>query len=243
MIRVGTITYTKGKKNFPDIVGYKRIEVMTPSTRYGSLSPYSLKDEEGRIMENWWQSRKVYELVIRSKQRKSRWDSTVIWEWPGERHLLDGEITESYWVWRKALESNPEPVRYPVGRRNMGMCKFAMDDDGKERLDYIQSRKRLYVKKYVELVKQQRQYCELLGMTRNGVKLNIVEVDGPKDCDYYKEKYGVDDTFISNRTIECNKDNLRIMLNDPKHPFGHGYCLAMALMDDMGSDVLELLDE
>lgn len=27
------------------------------------------------------------------------------------------------------------------------------------------------------------------------------------------------------------KENISIMLNDTKHPFGHGYCLAMALLD------------
>ena len=25
-------------------------------------------------------------------------------------------------------------------------------------------------------------------------------------------------------------ENLNIMLNDPKHPYGHGYCLAKALL-------------
>ncbi|AEX61932.1 hypothetical protein c7_R1070 [Megavirus courdo7] len=27
-------------------------------------------------------------------------------------------------------------------------------------------------------------------------------------------------------------ENLAIMLHDPKHPFGHGYCLAMALTNN-----------
>ena len=27
-----------------------------------------------------------------------------------------------------------------------------------------------------------------------------------------------------------NQNNMRVMLNDAKHPFGHGYCLAMALL-------------
>ena len=59
----------------------------------------------------------------------------------------------------------------------------------------------------------------------------IVEIDGPKSqsIEYYKNKYGVDDTFIQNDTILVNDYNINIMLNDEKHPFGHGYCLAMAL--------------
>ena len=39
------------------------------------------------------------------------------------------------------------------------------------------------------------------------------------------------DNFIENNTIECNEFNMNIMLNDPKHPFGHGYCLAMTLLN------------
>lgn len=64
MIRVGTIKYDRGKKVFPPIPpGYKRIEVMTPSTQYGSIGPYALRDEKGRIMENIWQGCKVYPKV------------------------------------------------------------------------------------------------------------------------------------------------------------------------------------
>ncbi len=41
----------------------------------------------------------------------------------------------------------------------------------------------------------------------------------------------VDDNFIENGTILATPTNLRIMLEDPKRPFGHGYCVAMALQD------------
>ena len=47
----------------------------------------------------------------------------------------------------------------------------------------------------------------------------------------YKQKYGVGNDFIQNDTMLITKDNIEIMLNDTKHPFGHGYCLAMALLD------------
>ena len=44
-------------------------------------------------------------------------------------------------------------------------------------------------------------------------------------------KYNVKNDFIENDTIIANYDNLKIMLNDEKHAFGHGYCLAMALQE------------
>ena len=37
--------------------------------------------------------------------------------------------------------------------------------------------------------------------------------------------------FIKYKTMLATKENLDIMLNDTKYPFGHGYCLAAALLD------------
>lgn len=37
--------------------------------------------------------------------------------------------------------------------------------------------------------------------------------------------------FIENGTLLASKENLQLLLNDAKHPFGHGYCLAWALLD------------
>ena len=69
-------------------------------------------------------------------------------------------------------------------------------------------------------------------MLREGKNLLIVDVDGPhqESLDYYKETYQVKDDFIENGTILVTKKNVNIMLKDTKYSFGHGYCLAMALM-------------
>lgn len=44
--------------------------------------------------------------------------------------------------------------------------------------------------------------------------------------------------IIDNGSVRANRKNLSILVNDDKHPFGHGYCLAMALLgltvDDLG---------
>lgn len=47
-IRVGRI---QGNSK-PKMSGFKPVEIMMRSSKYYSLSPYSLKDEKGRIMEN-----------------------------------------------------------------------------------------------------------------------------------------------------------------------------------------------
>lgn len=86
---------------------------------------------------------------------------------------------------------------------------------------------------YIKLVKQQAKFLELKERYEQGENLLIIEVDGPhqESLPYYQEKYDVTDNWIEQDSIEINKENIDIMLNDSKHCFGHGYCLAMAILD------------
>ena len=102
-----------------------------------------------------------------------------------------------------------------------------------DRLNYIEGRKGIYLPVYCQLAKEQPLFKALQQKLANGENLLIIEVDGPhqESLEYYKNKYGVDDTFIQNKTMLVNSENIKIMLNDEKYPFGHGYCLAMALLN------------
>ena len=191
-------------------------------------------------MENIWQFSKVYKNVPYSKQYYSRWDRTVIWEHPAETHIIYTGLgvpvlTIEYQDWREKGMNNPYPVRYPVGISHRNKCLYAIRALMEEHLDYIQARKDIYLPVYMELVKGQKQYDLLLSKLRNGHNLLIVEVDGPhqESLPYYKTEYGVSDDFIIGNTMLCTKTNLELMLNDPKHNFGHGYCLAWSLMLDI----------
>ena len=82
MIRVGRITYTKGKMTgIPALPNYETIMVMMKShSKWYPLSPYILQ-ENGQIMENTWQFSKVYSgVVAQSVQKVSRYDPTVAFE-------------------------------------------------------------------------------------------------------------------------------------------------------------------
>jgi len=128
------------------------------------------------------------------------------------------------------------PIRYPVGYNHRSKCLFAIKDlNNPVPLDYVQSRIQIYLPLYVELVRKEAQYTELLNKVRRGENILIIEVDGPhqESLDYYKEKYNIGDDFIQNKTMLCTKENLNIMLYDTKHAFGHGYCLAVALLMDL----------
>lgn len=236
LIRVGRMI--KGKRcKYP---GYKPVVVLTKSSPYGSLGPYVLKDEHGRIMENVWQFSKVYPFVPKTTQRYSQWDNTVIWDRPAETHL-DGEtVLDSYWNWREAGMSAQYPIRYPVGRsKHRSACLYAVKSHQRrtfipqeERLTYVEARRQIYLPEYVRLVKKEAQFSYLRGLLARGTPLLIMEVDGPhqESLPYYQSKYSVASDFIVDSTMIATRSNISTMLLDDKHAFGHGYCLAAALL-------------
>jgi hypothetical protein len=233
-IRVGRITDVRSRKPIhPKYEGYTPIIVMTKSYKeWWPLSPYCLQ-KEGCIMENIWQFSKVYEKVPASTQVYSRWDNTVIWNWPEETHVKDGIILPAYWKWRNEGFNNKYAIRYPVGYTSRHEVLYSLVDVGSKPIDYIDARKQIYLPLYTELSKQTREFKLLKEKLDAGENLLIIEVDGPHEesLPYYKEKYRVNDDFIEKDTMLATKENLLIMLNDKKHPFGHGYCLASALLD------------
>lgn len=241
-VRVGTIKYENGKKIYPKYKDFIRIEVMTPSTPYGSLGPYSLSKGD-MLMENIWQCSKIFKSVPDIIVPYSRFDRTTVWKWNAEDHLNDdNEILPNYWIWRNTLAHNKYAVRHPVGLRNKRTCvtciyneedTFTTELNDFECLGYIEARKRLYLPEYTSLVKREHLYKKLEKYIKDGKNLLILEVDGPiqESLQYYKEEYGVNDDFIVDGTIEANEKNMKIMINDRKHIFGHGYCLATALLD------------
>nr|WBF70390.1 putative ankyrin repeat protein [Megavirus caiporensis] len=244
MIRVGRCVYDKkGKRTDPSYDGFTPIIVLMKShSPYGVLGPYVLKDDKDRIMESIWQFSKVYQEVPATTQRYSRYDQTIIWSHPKEKHVDDaGNILPAYWTWREKGMNNKYYVRYPVGFHNMSKCIFAIKESdigpNKEitrKLDYIEGRKEIYGPVYCELVKKEPMFDQLKKRLESGENLLIIEVDGPhqESLHYYMEKYHVSDNFIEDSTMLVTDENLAIMLHDAKHPFGHGYCLAMALTNN-----------
>jgi hypothetical protein len=243
-VRIGRRIYENGSFIDPEIEGYTPILCLTKSSKYGSLSPYVLKDENNCLIENLWQFSKVYETVPHSIQKYSRFDQTVIWNHPEEIHYEDKQLTEEYWDWKQKGFSCKYPVRYPVGFDFRHKCLFSISLKSKpskiKKLNYVEARKSIYLPCYVHALQEESLFKKLVKMFNNDKKLLIIEVDGPhqESLDHYQKKYDVSDTFIKNNTIKCNVKNMSIMLNDEKHPFGHGYCLGMAIMDIV-NDVLE----
>jgi len=100
-IRVGRCTYNGSQRSDPTFPGFEQILILTKSSKYGSLGPYCLKNEQGQIMECIYQFSKVYKEVPKTEQKYSRWDNTVIWSWPAETHLINNTLTKEYLNWRE----------------------------------------------------------------------------------------------------------------------------------------------
>lgn len=89
-----------------------------------------------------------------------------------------------------------------------------VDKDGKEtRLNYIEARKRIYVKEYCRLVRKLPEYKELQELYAAKKTLVLCEVDVP-------------DKAIMSLGL------LNELLDNEKIRFGHGLCLAKALLED-----------
>ena len=229
-VRVGRIVNQKN----PSYKGFENIVVMLKShSVWYPLSPYFLKDDDGCIMENCWQFSKIYPKVQQSTQKYSRYNDTIIWQWPEEEHIKDDMIQPEYWIWRQAGFHNQYAVRYPVGYTHKPTVAYSLLEKGGVPLNYIEARKAIYLPLYTSLAKKEERYKQLKKMLEKGVNLLIIEVDGPHEesLDYYKNKYNVNNDFIKHDTMLATKENLSIMLNDPKHAFGHGYCLAASLLN------------
>jgi len=236
-IRVGrTIWQKNGANQSPTYPGFTTITITTKSDdkKFYDLGPYYLRGDNGNIIENIWQFSKVYRKVPYVKENYTPKSPIIAWEYPEEIHADDeGNPNENYFKWRKLGTENKYAVRYPVGKSKVsrGSVLYCLTDSG-ERLGYIEARKKIYFNVYSKAAMKHKLFLELLSRVKSGENILICETDGPhqESLDYYKDKYGVDNSFIENGTMLANDKNIGIMLNDSKYAFGHGYCLAQMLM-------------
>lgn len=228
MLRVGRTVLGKHKKIYePE---YKNFHKVVLDSDYKELSSPHLKDNNGYIVENIWQFSKVYNKIKPIKQNIIKDDKEItVWEHPAETHTDNNEINDKFKKWREKGLHNKYPVKYPDGLK----CLYYLEDVDKcEKLDLINARKRIYIPNYCKFVKKQPKFKRLRKMLDKGEDILIVDNDGPhqESLPYYMGKYGVKKSFIDKNTVLINEKNAKLLLNDPKHDFSHGFCLAIALL-------------
>lgn len=236
-IRVGT---RKGDHD-PSFEGFIPIVCLTKSTAYGALGPYALKDENGELIENAWQKSKVLKNIPKSVQRRSRFDPTIIWNYKAFQGVdSQGNLTPDWFEWSAKLGKANDPVRYPLTYdpkiRAQTLGCYSVSHCARPHIDCLldipNARKKIYFAKYIPAAKKDPLYNRLNKMLDQGKNLLLIDIDGAREesLDYYKRKYGVGDDFIQNDTILITRQNLEIMLNDPKHSVGHCFGLSGALL-------------
>lgn len=148
--------------------------------------------------ENYWQSGKVFEGIKHEESIK----------------------------WWKALKAPKR--RYPKGKGKRVLHATFKQDNQHIDMDYITSRKLVYVPEYYNLVKDNENTQSWIKRVMNGEDVAIYDFDGPRDNDG-----GV-------KCLEATKELLLEKIHYTRTPFGHGYVVAMLLL---GLDVEEITKE
>lgn len=204
---------------YPAKEGYTRIDVTSgsgnklvfcnekvPATQ---MSPLYLGPEHQRF-ENTWQYSKVYPQL-------GHWDTERECPTPAWTHWKLKGFTKTAGKRKKGIRTPPEVSTLRKKFRETGApwtprCSWWNN----EPLDYIEARKKIYVPLYAQMVVETDAFKACRAMLDEGKKLLIIDLDGPP-LDAYPNGAEVTRDFIAEK------------LNDPSHPFGHGYVVAALL--------------
>jgi len=210
---VKNINVTSGSNN--KINGYS-IKNLSPLY----IGPVIEKDIFGHgnlvadIFENYWQYGKVFEELGHVDD--------------------DGNITRKWREFRSKGYHKKTGDRHPVGTKT-NEVKY-VDDRGRNwyrymtpifgrylatNMDYIESRKRIYVPVYEYLLENSETFQALQDYVDEGHDVQILDLDGPVDADPDGQR--------------VTKKYLRKKINDPSANFGHGY-VAAALLSGIKSE-------
>ena len=130
---------------------------------------------------------------------------------------------ESYWQSGKVFEGIPEATtkkwwkaqntakrRYP-GSKGKKVLYSSWPTHGNKHMDWVTSRKEVYVPEYFELMKDTESAIELQKYVASGKDIIIYDFDGPRLADG------------SVTTVELTPELLQEKINALDFPFGHGY--------------------
>jgi len=137
--------------------------------------------------------------------------------WNFESYWQSGKVFEGLDIikvknWWKSLTEAKR--RYPNSK---GKKVLYATWDGEEKMDYIRSRKEVYVPEYYGLIKDREMINYWQEQLKAGKNLTIYDFDGPRGSE----------GKVS--CIELTEDLLVDKINDPTFPFGHGYVVAATI--------------
>jgi len=176
------------------------------------IGPVTASDGEvASTFESFWQYGKVYPLIYDA-------DKKVV---AGVDEK--GDPTPAFWDWRKRFyaSTTKKEVRHPAfppkihHRDCLYMVYF---EEGKlKKLNYVESRKKIYIPEYAKLIVNTPSYKKLKEMVEKGEKIGLADFD----CwNYYGKDLDLPVTMAQ-------------AVNDPNHKVGHSYVIKMLLQGDI----------
>lgn len=162
--------------------------------------------------ENLWQFGKVYPLIYdENKKIVSGVDEF-------------GNPSEEFYKWRKRFYElkREKGIRHPLFpskiRHKDCLYMVHFDKEGNlEKLDYVSSRKKVYIPEYAKLIVNTDSFKYLKQLYESGEKIALCDFDA---WNYYGPNLDQDTTI---------KD----VVNNPAYKVGHGYVIKMLLQGDI----------
>ena len=141
---------------------------------------------------------------------KGYWNFESYWQSAKVYENIPFETTKKWW---KQLK---EPKRrYPNSKGKKVL--YALFDGNNEKMDYITSRKKIYVPEYYDLIKNSDMIFYWKQKLNEGHNLTIYDFDGPRTI---------------NGNVLCCELTTKLLIdkiNDTQFPFGHGYIVAACI--------------
>ncbi len=205
-------------RSYPEVKGFENIPCHSRGKGdWKQLSPFYLKFKEGAILENFWQSFKVFEKVYEQ--------NTKNWSWRAETHVDSDKNPTAAWLkWHNALLHHDLPVRRPNGKVIPIYSYW-----NNKKLGVVDSRKEIYIPYLKKLYRSNDVYKKLLKMFRNGMNIMLIEPDGPF-IDVYPEGLDVNLQILGELVDVTNYG--KEGFPQKYRPYGHGYVLATCLLED-----------
>lgn len=143
---------------------------------------------------------------------KGYWNFESYWQSGKVFEDIPIETTKKWWKELKQAKR-----RYPNSKGKKVL--YSLFDGNSEKMNYITSRKKIYVPEYYNLIKDRKTILELKSKLKDGTNIIIYDFDGPRD------------TNGQVQCIELSSDLLKEKINDNKFSFGHGYIVGATISD------------
>jgi len=200
LYKTGLYLDKKSDKSVCKLNDFKVVNINYQNGNYRDFHSCFLKNEKDQIMENIWQSCKVYSKL---NYYTYKMFDTVLWEHNAEIHLENDTVTNAYYLWKDKLINNKYPVVYPCGYCNRNKFEFILFDNKK--YSYNDAFYNIYIPMYLNLIKNKPRFKELQKEYHNGQNILII-------CDN-----------LPNKEIDFNVNNKEQIFYSP------GFTLAIAL--------------